>query len=149
MPKAITLSVNGTPYSVEILEREREKVTFLLEKRQYTVELTVPAQPSTQSTKSNTRSTNKSLETKGPQNSNILADENGLLLIKTPMPGIVVGLDSLLGAKVAAKAILLRIEAMKMQNSVCAPCDCEVIAILVSVGQEIHDHEVLMKVRPL
>ncbi len=67
--------------------------------------------------------------------------------VTTPMPGAVVNVKVKLGEKVKAGAVILIIEAMKMQSEVHTAIDGVVKAIHVSEGDRVNPDEVLVEVR--
>ncbi len=68
--------------------------------------------------------------------------------VTSPMPGAVVSLKVKEGEAVKAGAVVLVIEAMKMQSEVHTAIDGVVIAIHVSEGDRVNPDEVLVEVRP-
>ncbi len=66
-------------------------------------------------------------------------------VIKAPMVGQVVRVNAQRGAAVAKGAILVVIEAMKMENQIVAPYDGEVESISVAVGDQVDANQLLMK----
>jgi len=68
--------------------------------------------------------------------------------VTTPMPGAVVNLRVKLGERVKAGAVVLIIEAMKMQSEVHTAIDGVVKEIHVSEGDRVNPDEVLVEVRP-
>jgi len=68
--------------------------------------------------------------------------------VTTPMPGAVVDIRVKLGEKVKAGAVVLIIEAMKMQSEVHTAIDGVVQAIHVAEGDRVNPDEVLVEVRP-
>ncbi|HYP98474.1 MAG TPA: biotin/lipoyl-containing protein [Polyangiaceae bacterium] len=65
--------------------------------------------------------------------------------ISATMPGRIVGVLCAPGAKVAANTPLIVIEAMKMQNELCAKSDAVVRAVLVEVGQTVERGALLVE----
>jgi geranyl-CoA carboxylase alpha subunit len=66
-------------------------------------------------------------------------------VLKAPMVGQVVRVNAAPGTAVAKGAVLIVIEAMKMENQVVAPYDGEVESVSVSVGDHVDANQVLMK----
>ncbi|MFQ5588137.1 MAG: sodium-extruding oxaloacetate decarboxylase subunit alpha [Nitrospiria bacterium] len=67
--------------------------------------------------------------------------------VTSPMPGSVVGVKVKVGEEVKAGAVVLIIEAMKMQSEVHAAVDGIVKAVHVSEGDRVNPDEVLVEVR--
>jgi 3-methylcrotonyl-CoA carboxylase alpha subunit len=65
--------------------------------------------------------------------------------ISATMPGRIVGVLCTPGAKVTANAPLIVIEAMKMQNELCAKSDAVVRAVHVEVGQTVERGALLVE----
>ena len=76
-----------------------------------------------------------------PQSSTAAGDG----VIKAPMVGQVVRVNAQPGAAVAKGAVLVVIEAMKMENQIVAPYDGEVESVSVSVGDQVDANQLLMK----
>ena len=64
--------------------------------------------------------------------------------IGAPTPGLVTGLFVTPGEKVAAKARLLTLEAMKMQSTIYAPRDGRVAEVLVGPGRQVESEDLLL-----
>ncbi len=69
--------------------------------------------------------------------------------VTSPMPGVVVSVNVKVGDVVKAGAVVLIIEAMKMQSEVHTAIDGKVEAIHVSEGDRVNPDEVLVEVRPI
>lgn len=68
--------------------------------------------------------------------------------VPAPIPGLIAQLQASVGGKVAKGDKLLMMEAMKMQNSVYAPCDGVVEELFVEVGDSVDAKDLLMRIRP-
>jgi len=66
-------------------------------------------------------------------------------VLKAPMVGLVVRVNAAPGAAVAKGAVLVVIEAMKMENQVVAPYDGEIESVSVAVGEQVDANQILMK----
>jgi pyruvate carboxylase len=64
--------------------------------------------------------------------------------VGAPMPGVVASVAVEAGARVARGALLLSLEAMKMETAVRAPFDGEVSEVLVRLGQAVEAHDLLV-----
>jgi acetyl/propionyl-CoA carboxylase alpha subunit len=67
------------------------------------------------------------------------------LIVKAPMPGIVVSLSISVGDRVKVGQTLLVIEAMKMENALKSPAEAIVTDILVHLGDSLSRNQVLVK----
>ncbi|MEX2581653.1 MAG: pyruvate carboxylase [Gemmatimonadota bacterium] len=68
--------------------------------------------------------------------------------VAAPIPGLIAQLQVSVGGKVAKGDKLLMMEAMKMQNTVYAPCDGVVDELYVALGDTVDAKDLLMKIRP-
>lgn len=67
------------------------------------------------------------------------------LMVKAPMPGILVSLPVSVGDRVKSGQTLLVIEAMKMENALKSPADGLITDIFVHPGDSLTRHQVLVK----
>ncbi len=67
------------------------------------------------------------------------------LVVKAPMPGILISLPISIGDRVKFGQTLLVIEAMKMENALKSPADATVLDILVQPGDSLVGNQVLVK----
>lgn len=67
--------------------------------------------------------------------------------IVSPIQGNVIDVLAKPGQKVKKGDVLLLIEAMKLENEVNAPSDCEIVEILVNKGQTVATNQVLIKIK--
>lgn len=141
MTKVKTL-VNGNIYDVEVLERNRNLATFVIAGRSYTVELAETVSPPT-SANENTQpgAKKKKKNTTGKKQSS----SSGSTEISAPIPGLLVGIDVEVGESVTEGQVLLRLEAMKMENSIVSPKDATITSIEVELGDEVKDGQVLIR----
>lgn len=61
----------------------------------------------------------------------------GETAVEAPMPGKVIKVVAAAGTAVKSGEVVIILEAMKMQNEICAPCDGTVKAVNVSAGQTV------------
>ncbi|MBE6818274.1 MAG: biotin/lipoyl-binding protein [Ruminococcaceae bacterium] len=61
----------------------------------------------------------------------------GATTVKAPMPGTILDIKVSTGAAVKKGDVLCILEAMKMENDICAPADGTVDAILVNKGDSV------------
>ena len=61
----------------------------------------------------------------------------GETAVEAPMPGKAIKVVAAAGTAVKSGDVVIILEAMKMQNEICAPCDGTVKAVNVSAGQTV------------
>jgi biotin carboxyl carrier protein len=64
-------------------------------------------------------------------------------VIKAPIDGTITRIEKKLGEKVSAGEVVLILEAMKMENEICAPKSGVIKALNVSEGSSVHQGDVL------
>jgi pyruvate carboxylase len=75
------------------------------------------------------------------------ADLSDPTQVAAPIPGLIAQLQASVGARVARGDKLVMMEAMKMQNTVYAPCDGVIDEVLVAVGDTVEAKDLLMRIR--
>ena len=68
----------------------------------------------------------------------------GAVVVKAPMPGNIMKVNVKVGASVKKGEVLIVLEAMKMENDVCAPQDGVVASVEVSQGATVETDAVLV-----
>ena len=68
----------------------------------------------------------------------------GSVVVKAPMPGNIMKVNAKVGAAVKKGDVLLVLEAMKMENDVCAPADGTVASVEVAQGATVETDAVLV-----
>lgn len=63
--------------------------------------------------------------------------------IECPMPGTILKVDAVLGASFKKGDVLFILEAMKMENEIRAPRDCQVIQVVATKGSIVNTGDVL------
>jgi pyruvate carboxylase len=76
------------------------------------------------------------------------ADLADITQVAAPIPGLIAQLQASVGAKVTKGDKLLMMEAMKMQNTVYAPCDGVVAELNVALGDTVEAKDLLVRIRP-
>jgi biotin carboxyl carrier protein len=74
------------------------------------------------------------------------AHESGEVMVRAPMPGLVLGLPMEPGAEVERGQTVVILEAMKMENDLASPIAGKVKEIRVSKGQTVNQGDVLVVV---
>lgn len=67
--------------------------------------------------------------------------------VLAPIQGVLLSYKVKVGDKVKKGDVLLLIEAMKLENEVCAPCDGEIAEIIASKGSTVTNKQLLLKIK--
>ena len=67
--------------------------------------------------------------------------------ILSPIQGNIINILVKTGQKVKKGDVILLIEAMKLENEVNAPYDCQIVEVLVNNGQTVATNQVLVKIK--
>lgn len=73
--------------------------------------------------------------------------KGGAGTVTSPMPGTVLRIEKNVGDSVRAGELVLVLEAMKMENEICAPADGVIASIACSAGAAVSGGEVLFTVQ--
>ena len=142
----LTIRVNGKPFHVSVIERSRQAVRFSVDGRTYLVDFEDPvAAPKAQQLPSSGLPDSVS-RPKIPAGRR-QADRRtapGQVQISAPIPGVVTAVLVEPGSAVSAGTPLLRIEAMKMENSINSTATGRVELVLVAIGDEVCDGQPLV-----
>ncbi|PTX94660.1 pyruvate carboxylase [Opitutus sp. ER46] len=76
------------------------------------------------------------------------ADLSDSTQVAAPIPGLIAQLQISVGSKVTKGDKLLMMEAMKMQNTVYAPCSGVVSELFVALGDTVESKDLLARIRP-
>ena len=68
----------------------------------------------------------------------------GAVAVKAPMPGTIMKVNVTVGQAVKKGDVLCVLEAMKMENDICAPQDGTVASVAVSQGASVNTDDVLV-----
>ena len=72
------------------------------------------------------------------------AGNAGAVAVKAPMPGTILKVNATVGSSVKKGDVLCVLEAMKMENDICAPQDGTVASVNVQKGASVQTEEVLI-----
>ena len=72
------------------------------------------------------------------------AGNAGAVAVKAPMPGTILKVNATVGASVKKGDVLCVLEAMKMENDICAPQDGTVASVNVQKGASVQTEEVII-----
>ena len=64
--------------------------------------------------------------------------------VESPLPGVIKSISIKTGDKVQENQTIITLEAMKMENEICAECSGTVLAVNVAVGQSVMEGQVLV-----
>ena len=137
----VKILVNDQAFEVEVLNRSKNSVEFSVKGRQYRVELAESLAPTADPVRTKTSSSTKaniSRSSNGPNNPKEVC---------APISGLVTDIAVAVGDNVEAGTVLVRLEAMKMQNNIFASVDGKIAEILVDAGDEVRDGQVLVRLK--
>lgn len=133
--------VNGEAFDVEVLKQNRSELRFLVNGREYEVSFA-------ESVPSAEKDTSKKLPTTAAiTQQSTPVEEDGSVLVRAPMPGVVTEIQISAGQKVKSGQALVQIEAMKMQNAIFSPCSGSITDIYVETGVEVGDEQPLVRIQ--
>lgn len=146
--KTQKILVNGELFEVQILSRSCQSLIFELKGRTYEVgyEKSIPdisMAPVSATKKTNTekiRNIEKKISTGKPS---LNADETAIC---APIPGVIIEVMVAEGERVEEGQALVRIEAMKMENSIYSPFSGKISSIIVVNGTEVSDGQTLLTI---
>lgn len=64
--------------------------------------------------------------------------------VESPLPGVIRSITVKPGDKVQENQTIITLEAMKMENEICAECSGTILAVNVAVGQSVMEGQVLV-----
>lgn len=64
--------------------------------------------------------------------------------VESPLPGVIKSISVKPGDKVQENQIIMTLEAMKMENEICAECTGTILAVNVAVGQSVMEGQILV-----
>ncbi len=79
-----------------------------------------------------------------PRASNNVSSTSGSPSVIAPMPGVVVAISVAVGQTVQQGSVVAVIEAMKMENSICASCTGVISEVHVEVGREVERGQAIL-----
>jgi glutaconyl-CoA decarboxylase len=138
-----TIEIDGTEYSVEILEDTGSEARVVVNDRELRVSVTAEAGPPGAQAPLPPASLPQQPASRAPV---VLAGAYGE--VRAPMPARVTEVLAKVGDRVEEGQLLLKIEAMKMENQVLSPIAGTVEKVCVSNGQEVDGSELLVKIEP-
>jgi len=148
-PLGLCLSVNGRAYQVETSAvQEGEKYSVLIDQRSFSV--SIDGDGRELSLIVNGLAYQVAVEDERERVMREIAGPGGAQGgdMESVMPGIVRKIEVEVGSRVAAGDRLLILEAMKMENEICAEWDGVVTAVHVSDGQTVDGGDLLVSLAP-
>ena len=118
--KTLRITVNGTPYDVQVEEVSGGAATAVPAAAQAPKAAPAPTAP---------------------------APAVGAEVISSPMPGTIMSIDVKVGQAVKKGDILVILEAMKMENEIMAPHDATVAAVHVNKGDSVESGTALVSLQ--
>lgn len=146
-----TITINGCDYEVQIIEDMGTSARVTVNGVAYNVQVRNSHSPDSVVVESLSSRNEPSPEKRpspvtpnpGPANPAPKASsEPGI--IAAPMPGVVLEITVTVGQKVKRGDVVVRIEAMKMENDIFAPVDGTIKEIKVQKGTQVQEHDVLI-----
>jgi len=141
-----TIEIDGIEYSVEILEDTGSEARVVVNDRELRVSVTAEADPAVGQPPPSAPSPQPRPPT--PAARPPVSPGGGSGEVRAPMPARVLDVSVSAGDKVEERQLLLKIEAMKMENQVLSPIAGTVEKVCVSSGQEVAEGELLVVVNP-
>jgi biotin carboxyl carrier protein len=138
-----TIEIDGIEYSVEILEDSGDEARIIVNDREFKVSVTAEAGPVAAQAPLLSPSLPQHLATRAPVARGGASGE-----IRAPIPARVTDVQASAGDRVEERQLLLKIEAMKMENHVLSPIAGTVEKVFVAKGQEVDGGELLVKIDP-
>jgi biotin carboxyl carrier protein len=139
-----TIEIDGIEYSVEILEDAGSEARVVVGDRELRVRVTAEDGPP--DARSASPLPSPPLQPWTPPAP--VAPGGAPGEVRAPMPARVTRVLAKAGDRVKTGQLLLKIEAMKMENHVLSPCSGTVAKVCVSDGQEVAGGDLLVKVDP-
>lgn len=129
--KKYNVTVNGVTYEVEVEEVAADSVSAAPAVN------AAPAAPKAEAPK-------PSAPKAAPKAAPAAPAKAGSVVVKAPMPGNIIKLNVKAGDSVKKGDVLCILEAMKMENEICAPSDGVVASVAVSQGASVQTDDVLV-----
>jgi biotin carboxyl carrier protein len=139
----VTLTINGTAYSVSVKRMSRDSATVEVNGEAYEVEISRESGSAPQAT-SAPPSPVVTASVSSPPVASRSAVAGGSGEIRAPMPGKIIDVLVSVGDIVRAGDKVLRMEAMKMENEIFAPVDGSVTEVAVQEGKDVEEGQLLV-----
>lgn len=140
--KKYAFRIKGHDYAVEIQQVDRNHIEMEVNGTHYSVEV-LHELPQASKTPVLVRT---AVPVAGPSEKEISRQSTTGQVVRSPLPGMVTQVMVNPGDQVEKGAVLLRIEAMKMENEVRAERSCRITVVHVSPGSSVLQHDILLDV---
>lgn len=146
------IRVNGKTFDVTVLERGRGKVTYVAGGRTFVAEfeevVALPNQNPAQGIAASSQGSGaQRFGSPTRPAAGATKDQPGYTSVNAPMPGVVTAVLVKIGQTVEAGLPIVRIEAMKMENSILAPASGVVAELSIEQGAEVSDGQILVRLK--
>lgn len=144
--KKYKMKINGNDYEVEIINVDDETAEVSVNGEKYSVEIEKKIQVSktpklVRSVAAPSTDIDKSVaKTSKP------TEQKGVGFIKSPLPGVILGVDVNVGDNVKIGQRLLVLEAMKMENNINSDKNGKVVSIKVKPGDNVLEGDLLIEI---
>lgn len=141
--KKYKFSIKGHDYEVEILSSEFNHFELEVNGTHYAVEVLrdVPQPPKTPVL------VRSAVPSPKPEEMQVAKNDSPTWSVKSPLPGTITAVLVQPGDIVQKGALMLKIEAMKMENSIFAEKTGQIVAVAVKVGDAVLQNDVLFEVQ--
>ncbi len=153
--KKYVFAIDNQDFNVEILSIENgnaqvsvnnEVINVQIKEGQTSVKPAVSAAPATQITTVSTPSAPAIVEAPIAEPKPVTAINGKVVsVLKSPLPGILIGLKVNVGDRVKINDEILVLEAMKMENNITSECDGVVLSIKRNIGEAVLQDDVLIE----
>jgi biotin carboxyl carrier protein len=138
--KKYAFRIKGQDYVVEIQQVERNHIELEVNGTHYSVEVLHDLPPAAKTPVL----IRTAAPVPNPRESTIPKHSATAQVLRSPLPGMVTQVLVSPGESVEKGAVLLRIEAMKMENEVVAERPCRITSLHVQAGTSVLQHDVLL-----
>jgi glutaconyl-CoA/methylmalonyl-CoA decarboxylase subunit gamma len=132
--KEFKYTINGNPYTVEIVKEEGNEVELTVNGTPYTVNVEVKEEEAPK------KVTRPAAAPKTPDGASVLGSKKasaGTGSVKAPLPGVILDVCVKVGDTVKIGDKVLLLEAMKMENTIASDLAGTVLEIKVEVGSTV------------
>lgn len=137
--KRITVTINGTPFEVEVNDLHSSPLQVRVNGREYEVTVSPATAPSPSTTIPAAPELTPAAKP-APANSMLSGK-----VLSAPMPGVILNITVKAGDKVAYGQQLCALEAMKMKNAIRSPREGTLASVEVQEGQRVNYGDVLFR----
>ena len=141
-----TIGIDGIEYRVEILEDRGSEARVVVDDQELTVSVSAEASPLGALAPPPVASPPQPAWTAPPRPPVVHRAASGEL--RAPMPARVTQVLVSVGDRVEERQVLLKLEAMKMENHALSPIAGTVEKVCIAAGQEVAENELLVEIAP-